>query len=41
MMRETFANYDIIDLQTYEAQIDEGTAHKGKSGLLGMIAKKR
>jgi cyclopropane fatty-acyl-phospholipid synthase-like methyltransferase len=41
MMREAFANCDIVDLQTYEAQIDEGTAHKGMSGLLGMTARKR
>lgn len=41
MMHEAFANYDIIDLQTYEAQLDEGTAHKGMSGLLGMTARKR
>ena len=41
MMREAFAHYDIIDLQIYEAQINEGTAHKGMSGLLGMTARKR
>lgn len=41
MMREAFVDYDIIDLQTYEAQIDEGTAHKGMSGLLGLTARKR
>jgi cyclopropane fatty-acyl-phospholipid synthase-like methyltransferase len=41
MMREAFPHYDIIDLQTYEAQINEGTAHKGMSGLLGMTARKR
>lgn len=41
MMREAFADYDIIDLRTYEAEIDEGTAHKGMSGLLGMTARKR
>ena len=41
MMREAFAHYDIIDLRTYEAEIDEGTAHKGMSGLLGMTARKR
>ncbi|PUE33762.1 bifunctional 2-polyprenyl-6-hydroxyphenol methylase/3-demethylubiquinol 3-O-methyltransferase UbiG [Limnohabitans sp. Jir72] len=41
LMREAFANYDIINLQTYEAQIDEGTAHKGMSGLLGLTARKR
>ena len=41
MMREAFVDYDIIDFQTYEAQIDEGTAHKGMSGLLGLTARKR
>lgn len=41
LMRDAFANYDIIDLQTYEAQIVEGTAHKGMSGLLGLTARKR
>jgi cyclopropane fatty-acyl-phospholipid synthase-like methyltransferase len=41
MMREAFADYDIIDLRTYEAEIDEGSAHKGMSGLLGMTAIKR
>lgn len=41
MLREAFSNYDIIDLQTYEAHIHEGTAHKGMSGLLGLTARKR
>jgi cyclopropane fatty-acyl-phospholipid synthase-like methyltransferase len=41
MMRHAFPNYDIIDLRTYEADIDEGTAHKGMSGLLGLTARKR
>ena len=41
MMRDAFPEYDIIDLQTYEAHIDEGTAHKGMSGLLGLTARKR
>lgn len=41
MLREAFTHYDIIDLQTYEAEINEGTAHKGMSGLLGMTARKR
>lgn len=41
MMREAFASYDIIDLRTYEAHIDEGSAHKGMSGLLGLTARKR
>lgn len=41
MIRDAFVNYDIIDLQTYEAPIEEGTAHHGMSGLLGLTARKR
>jgi cyclopropane fatty-acyl-phospholipid synthase-like methyltransferase len=41
MLREAFVNYDIIDLKTYTAQIDEGKAHRGMSGLLGLTARKR
>ncbi len=41
MIREAFVNYDIIDLKTYTAQIDEGSAHRGMSGLLGLTARKR
>lgn len=41
MIRDAFVNYDIIDLQTYEAPIAEGTAHHGMSGLLGLTARKR
>lgn len=41
MMRDAFPNYDIIDLQSYEAQINEGSAHQGMSGLLGLTARKR
>jgi hypothetical protein len=41
MMRESFPNYDILHLETYESQIEEGTAHNGMSGLLGLTARKR
>lgn len=41
MIREAFVNYDIIDLKTYTTQIDEGSAHRGMSGLLGLTARKR
>ncbi len=41
LMREAFPQYDMLDLKTYEEQMDEGTAHAGISGLLGMTARKR
>ena len=41
LMRASFPQYELLDLQTYEEQIDEGTAHAGMSGLLGMTARKR
>jgi len=41
MMRQAFADYDILDLRSYEALIHEGTAHRGMSGLLGLTARKR
>jgi SAM-dependent methyltransferase len=40
MLREAFANYQVLDARTYEAEIAEGTAHVGMSGLLGFTAKK-
>lgn len=40
LMLEAFAALDILDLRTYEADITEGTGHKGMSGLLGFTARK-
>lgn len=40
MMLDAFAHLDICDLRTYEADITEGTGHKGMSGLLGLTARK-
>jgi cyclopropane fatty-acyl-phospholipid synthase-like methyltransferase len=40
LMLDAFGEMDILDLRTYEAEIDEGTGHKGMSGLLGLSARK-
>ena len=40
LLRNSFKNYEVIVLQVYEAEIHEGTAHKGMSGLVGYVARK-
>ena len=40
LLRNSFKNYEVIDLQVYEAEIHEGAAHKGMSGLVGYVARK-
>ena len=41
LLRASFADMDIIELECYEAILHEGTQHAGQSALVGMIAKKR
>jgi|APCry1669190731_1035312.scaffolds.fasta_scaffold17470_3 SAM-dependent methyltransferase len=38
LLTNYFYNYKIIDLQTYTAEINEGSAHNGTSSLVGMTA---
>lgn len=40
LLREAFTGYEVLDLSSYEAEIAEGTAHKGMSGLIGLCARK-
>ena len=40
LMRNAFGHLEILDLRTYDAEITEGTGHKGMSGLLGLTARK-
>ena len=40
LMRTSFTGYEVKDLQTYEAEVSEGSAHNGMSGLVGFAAKK-
>ncbi|WP_426193150.1 class I SAM-dependent methyltransferase [Massilia sp. DWR3-1-1] len=41
MLREAFAALKILDLREYDAVLAEGSAHRGRSALLGMVARKR
>ncbi|MDP1535342.1 MAG: class I SAM-dependent methyltransferase [Rubrivivax sp.] len=41
LLREAFAELDITELTEYEAELAEGTGHKGRSALIGMVARRR
>ena len=41
LLREAFAALDIVELREYEAELAEGSAHKGRSALIGLVAKRR
>lgn len=40
LLRSAFPNYELLDLRTYEATLHEGSAHCGRSALVGMSARK-
>jgi SAM-dependent methyltransferase len=40
MLREAFADLEILAFREYEAVLHEGTQHAGRSALLGMVARK-
>lgn len=40
LLRETFASLEIERLDEYEDVLDEGSAHCGRSALIGMVARK-
>jgi len=40
MLRESFSDFEILDLVAYDAVIEEGSAHKGMSALIDLIARK-
>ena len=41
LLRSVFAELEIIELQEYEAVLDEGAGHSGRSALVGMVARCR
>ncbi len=41
MLREAFADLDILELREYEAELSEGARHRGTSALIGMVARRR
>ena len=40
LLRDTFGDFDIERLDEYEDVLDEGSAHRGQSALVGMVARK-
>lgn len=41
LLREAFASTEIIELREYEAELTEGTRHRGRSALIGMVARRQ
>lgn len=41
MLRAAFSDLEIVELIEYEANVDEGSGHKGVSALIGMVARRR
>jgi len=41
MLREAFAAMDIVELRDYEADVAEGSGHRGHSALIGLVARRR
>ena len=39
LLREAFAGMEILELREYEADLAEGTGHKGHSALIGLVAR--
>jgi 2-polyprenyl-3-methyl-5-hydroxy-6-metoxy-1,4-benzoquinol methylase len=40
LLQNAFANYEILDSQTYEKEIVEGDGHAGMSSLVGFVGRK-
>jgi SAM-dependent methyltransferase len=40
MLREAFAQLTILELNAYEDDITEGNGHRGRSALIGMVARR-
>jgi cyclopropane fatty-acyl-phospholipid synthase-like methyltransferase len=41
MLREAFSDLEILELNQYEAVMEEGSRHKGMSALIDLVARKR
>jgi SAM-dependent methyltransferase len=41
MLRDAFAAMEILELREYEAEVAEGSGHRGWSALIGMVTRRR
>jgi SAM-dependent methyltransferase len=40
LLRDAFGELEIVSLEAYDAEVDEGPGHRGKSALIDLIAQK-
>lgn len=40
LLKTAFADLQILELRSYDAELNEGSRHSGKSALIGMVAQK-
>ena len=40
LLRESFAGFEVLDLREYEAELDEGSRHRGMSAVIDFVARK-
>jgi hypothetical protein len=40
MLRTAFASTEILEFRAYDADLTEGTRHRGQSALIGMVARR-
>ncbi|MBE7942665.1 class I SAM-dependent methyltransferase, partial [Ramlibacter aquaticus] len=40
LLREAFPRYELLQLRSWEEELAEGTAHRGHSALVGLVARK-
>ena len=41
LLRQAFTAMDIVELREYEAEVHEGSGHRGRSALIGLVARRR
>lgn len=40
LLRESFARLEVLELRQYEAELDEGSRHRGMSAVIDFVARK-
>jgi SAM-dependent methyltransferase len=40
LLRQAFGSLEIVELKAYEAELDEGTRHRGMSAVIDLVARK-
>lgn len=40
LLRQAFAGFEVLELREYEAELDEGSRHRGRSAVIDFVARK-